>query len=100
MEMDLLLTVCTSVPHLAGAIGVPTWTMLCADPYWVWTRNGDTTPWYPGMRLFRQQRLGDWTSVIDEVRIALSTLADEKLGPEVLPFCDAWTTNPPPRISP
>lgn len=76
MEMDLLITVCTSVPHLAGALGVPTWTMLCADPYWVWARHGDTTPWYPGMRLFRQRTLGDWKPVIADVKAELSKLAD------------------------
>ncbi len=76
LEMDLLITVCTSVPHLAGALGVPTWVMLCADPYWVWSRSGDTTPWYPSLKLFRQHRLGDWTPVINEVRTELSKLAD------------------------
>lgn len=80
MEMDLLLTVCTSVPHLAGAIGIPTWTMLCADPYWIWQRKGTSTPWYPGMRLFRQRTLGDWQPVLDEVRAELSKLADSHLN--------------------
>jgi hypothetical protein len=80
MEMDVLVSVCTSVPHLAGALQVPCWTMLCADPYWVWSRSGDTTPWYPGMRLFRQRRLGDWKPVIAEVRAELSKLADITLA--------------------
>lgn len=80
MEMDLLVTVCTSVPHLAGAIGLPTWVMLCADPYWIWNRTGDTTPWYPGMRLFRQKTLGDWAPVIAEVRAELAALADRTFG--------------------
>jgi hypothetical protein len=79
MEMDLLITVCTSVAHLAGAIGIPTWTMLCADPYWIWTRSETTTPWYPdSMRLFRQRTLGVWQPVIDDVRAELSKLADAK----------------------
>lgn len=76
MDMDLLITVCTSMAHLAGAMQVPAWTMLCADPYWVWSRAGDTTPWYPSMRLFRQQTLGDWQPVVNEVRVELSRLAD------------------------
>jgi hypothetical protein len=75
LDMDLLVTVCTSVPHLAGTLGVPTWVMLCADPYWIWNRTGDSTPWYPNMRLFRQKTLGDWSNVIDEVRVALSDFA-------------------------
>lgn len=80
MEMDLIITVCTSVAHLAGALQIPTWTMLCADPYWIWSRTGNTTPWYPGMRLFRQRTLGDWQPVITEVRSELSRLADVSLN--------------------
>lgn len=80
MEMDLLISVCTSVPHLAGALNVPTWVMLCADPYWIWARSGDTTPWYPGLRLFRQRKLGEWQPVIDEVRAELAKLADVTLS--------------------
>lgn len=80
MEMDVLVSVCTSVVHMAGAIGVPCWTLLCADPYWIWSREGTTTPWYPGMRLFRQRKLGEWRPVLDEVRSELSKLADIKLS--------------------
>lgn len=80
MEMDVLVSVCTSVVHMAGAIGIPCWTMLCADPYWVWSRSGSSTPFYPGMRLFRQRELGDWQPVLDEVRSELSKLADIKLN--------------------
>lgn len=76
MEMDLLLTVCTSVPHLAGALNVPTWIMLCADPYWIWGKKTTTTPWYPSVRLFRQPTLGDWTPVLADVRAELEKLAD------------------------
>lgn len=79
-EMDLLVSVCTSVPHFAGCIGVPTWVLLCADPYWIWGRDGTTTEWYPGLRLFRQRRLGQWDTVVSEVRDELSKLADEKLN--------------------
>lgn len=77
MEMDLVISVCTSIPHLAGALDVPCWTMLCADPYWVWGRSGESSAWYPGMRLFRQRTLGDWQPVIAEVRGELSRLADK-----------------------
>jgi hypothetical protein len=76
MEMDLLLTVCTSVPHLAGALNIPTWIMLCADPYWIWGKKTATTPWYPSVRLFRQPTLGDWKPVLTEVRAELGKLAD------------------------
>jgi hypothetical protein len=79
MEMDVVITVCTSVAHFAAAIGVPTWVMLCADPYWIWGQDGQTTPWYPSARLFRQVTIGDWRHVINNLRTALNKLADEKL---------------------
>lgn len=52
--LDLLITVDTSVAHLAGALGVPTWMILPSNPDWRWGREGQMTDWYPGMRLFRQ----------------------------------------------
>lgn len=72
LEMDLMITVCTSVAHLAGALGVPTWLLTSAEPYWPWWSGGDTTAWYPSMRLFRQTRLGHWDPVIERVRAALA----------------------------
>lgn len=80
-EMDVVITVCTAIAHLAGSVGARCWTMLCHDPYWIWPRSGCTTPWYPGMKLFRQQALGDWRNVMSEVRLELSALADDKVGP-------------------
>jgi len=54
--------------HLAGALGRPVWTLLSAAADWRW-QPGDLedTPWYPGMRLFRQPRLGDWHAVVERV---------------------------------
>lgn len=78
MNMDLVLTVCTSAAHMAGVLGVPCWTMLAQDCYWVWGREGTSTPWYPGMKLFRQTKNGDWDSVITRVEIALDKLARQK----------------------
>lgn len=80
MEMDVLVSVCTSVVHMAGVMEVPCFTLLCSDPYWIWGRSGTTTPWYPNMRLFRQRSLGEWQPVLQEVRVELSKLADAKLG--------------------
>jgi hypothetical protein len=82
MEMDLVISVCTSVAHLAGALGVPCWTLLCSDPYWVWSRSGDSTPWYPGMKLYRQKDLGNWRPVIKQVADDLRRFADERLESE------------------
>ena len=66
-SMDLLISVDTSAVHLAGALGLPVWTLLSHVPDWRWGLNGKTSAWYPGMRLFRQTALGDWGSVAREV---------------------------------
>lgn len=69
--LDLLITVDTSVAHLAGALGIPTWTLLCHTPDWRWQLTGSDCPWYPTMRLFRQPAWGNWESVIVQVASAL-----------------------------
>lgn len=72
-ELDLIITVDTSIAHLAGALGRPVWTMISFIPDWRWGLGRADTPWYPTMRLFRQPRRGDWTSVAEEVAAALRT---------------------------
>jgi tetratricopeptide (TPR) repeat protein len=68
---DLTIAVDTSVIHLAGAMGREAWVMLPFSPDWRWTLTGDHSPWYPRMRLFRQAKPGDWSSVIVSLRDAL-----------------------------
>jgi hypothetical protein len=70
--LDLVITVDTSVAHLAGALGKTVWTLLPYVPDWRWGLEGETTPWYPTMRLFRQTRAGDWAEVLNRVALALS----------------------------
>jgi tetratricopeptide (TPR) repeat protein len=70
-ELDLVLTVDTSIAHLAAALGRPTWILLPFAPDWRWGLAGDTTPWYPTARLIRQPAIGDWTSVVADVAQAL-----------------------------
>jgi len=65
--LDLVITVDTMTAHLAGALGVPTWLMLAADCDWRWMRDRSDSPWYPTMRLYRQEAPGDWRSVIRAV---------------------------------
>jgi tetratricopeptide (TPR) repeat protein len=74
---DLLIAVDTSVVHLAGAMGRPVWVLVPFAPDFRWTRDGDTTPWYPAARLFRQPSPGDWDSVIARVRGALAHFIGE-----------------------
>lgn len=71
MSLDLVITVDTSVAHLAGALGVPVWLLLSFDPDWRWGLKGSTSIWYPTMRIFRQPRLRDWDSVVRDVLAAL-----------------------------
>ncbi len=70
-ELDLVITVDTSVAHLAGALGRPTWTLLSFAACWRWLLHRTDSPWYPRMRLFRQPEPGNWQRVVDEVRRAL-----------------------------
>jgi hypothetical protein len=73
--MDLLVTVDSMPAHMAGALGVPTWTLLGANADWRWMEDREDTPWYPGMRLFRQRREGDWESVVAKVAGELERLS-------------------------
>ncbi len=73
--LDLVISVCTSVVHLAGALGKRAWVLVPVCPEWRYLSNGDRMPWYPAVRLFRQQALGEWQPVIATVRERLATAA-------------------------
>lgn len=70
--MDIVITVDTSVAHLAGALGKPVWLLLPANPDWRWLLNRSDSPWYPSAQLFRQSTLGNWDNTIDHVGAQLS----------------------------
>ncbi len=70
-KMDLIISSDTATLHLAGSLGLPTWAVLHWDPFWVWRHAGDTTDWYPGIRLFRQKTALEWGSVMKDVQRAL-----------------------------
>jgi tetratricopeptide (TPR) repeat protein len=71
-QLDLIITCDTATAHLAGGLGCKVWTLLPFAPDWRWLTDREDTPWYPGMRLFRQQRIGDWEGVIKRVVEALN----------------------------
>jgi len=71
--LDLLITVDTSVAHLAGGLGLPVWILLPYAPDWRWGTDGETTRWYGSARLFRQPRPNDWQSALQSVQQALET---------------------------
>jgi ADP-heptose:LPS heptosyltransferase len=70
--LDLVITVDTSVAHLAGALGRPTWILLPYTPDYRWLLDREDSPWYPTVRLFRQTDTRDYASVLDRVRAELS----------------------------
>jgi tetratricopeptide (TPR) repeat protein len=72
--LDLVITIDTSVAHVAGAMGKPTWVMLPFSSDWRWFLGRADTPWYPTARLFRQPTPGDWESVVTQVATALREL--------------------------
>jgi hypothetical protein len=73
--LDLLITADSMPAHLAGALDVPVWTLLHAEPDWRWMDGRNDSPWYPSMRLFRQAQAGNWEPVITEVTQALKQLS-------------------------
>jgi hypothetical protein len=75
-EIDLVITVDTAVAHLAGATGRPTWLLLPFAPDWRWGLATDMTPWYPAMKLFRQEKPGDWLGVAEQVAHALTAMQE------------------------
>ncbi len=70
-ELDLIITVDTSVAHLAGALGRPTWVLLSHTPDWRWQLGRGDSAWYPTMRLFRQPQWGDWGAVFTDLAAEL-----------------------------
>jgi tetratricopeptide (TPR) repeat protein len=74
-HLDLVIAIDTAVAHLAGAMGKPVWVLLSAVPDWRWLLEGETSPWYPTMRLFRQERCGQWGPPLTRLARRLEELA-------------------------
>lgn len=83
-QLDLVITVDTSVAHLAGALGKTTWVLLPFVPDWRWLLGRSDSPWYPTARLFRQPSFGDWNSVITSVGLVLQEGTGATEPPEPL----------------
>jgi hypothetical protein len=74
-NLDVVVSICSAVTHLAGAVGRPVWVMLSKPADWRWLSDRDDSPWYPSARLFRQSTRGDWDGVVRSVAEALEALA-------------------------
>ena len=75
--LDVIVSVCNATVHLGGALGKPVIVMVPFSAEWRYLRTGDTMPWYPSVRLVRQQRSGEWGPVIDQVVAVLDRLSTE-----------------------
>jgi tetratricopeptide (TPR) repeat protein len=73
-NLDLVISVDTSVAHLAGALGKPVWLLNRFDTCWRWLMNRSDSPWYPSMRIYRQETAGDWDNVLGRVNEDLKQL--------------------------
>ncbi len=79
-NLDLVVSSDTAAAHLAGALGVPVWLAVAKHPEWRWLLEREDSPWYPTMRLFRQQTAGDWSDVFTRMKRALAQKVSER-GP-------------------
>jgi len=73
--VDLVVSTCTSVPHLSCSLGKETWLMLSYIPYWLWLLDRNDSPWYPSAKLYRQEIMYEWNDVLEKIKTDL-----EKLG--------------------
>ena len=73
-NLDLVITIDTSLAHLAGGLGIKTWTLLKFAPEWRWMLDRTDSPWYPSMKLFRQAKPGDWKTVIQNIKSELEKI--------------------------
>ncbi|WP_432808935.1 tetratricopeptide repeat protein [Pantanalinema sp. GBBB05] len=100
-QLDLIITIDTSVAHLAGALGKPVWLLLSFAPDWRWMIDREDSPWYPTMRLFRQTAPGDWAGVFDRLKPALIAQTNHfTLSPSLSPLSSSPLPSSPPPLLP
>jgi len=76
-QLDLVVTMDSAIAHIAGSLGARVWNLLHSEPYWLYEPYDDHTPWYPSMKLIRQQQVGDWTGLFDQLETMITPLAQE-----------------------
>ena len=78
-NLDLVVTSCTAVAHLAAAMGKPTWVIVPIMPYyvWAWPWGSETSPWYPRVRLFRQEKFGEWSAPLERAVAEVGNLVSQ-----------------------
>jgi len=91
-NLDVVISVDTSVAHLAGAMGKPVFLLDRYDNCWRWLHGRTDSPWYPSMTIFRQPRPGDWSSVMHRAASSLAALTIFGSGPPAVPRPDAFAT--------
>jgi hypothetical protein len=79
-QMDLLISVDTAIVHCAGALGIPCWVLLPFGSEWRWLLNRDDSPWYPSLKLYRQDCQQPWSEVVGIVRRELLSIAKDALN--------------------
>ena len=77
--LDLVISVDTSVAHLAGTLGKLTWVLLPFSPDWRWLLDRDDTPWYQSVILYRQEKMRNWNSILEKVKSDLEKLVNNSL---------------------
>jgi ADP-heptose:LPS heptosyltransferase len=78
MSMDLVITSCTAIAHMAGALGVKTWVVVPVLPYYVWANISKKTDWYENVTIYRQKKYGEWHQPFEEIENDLNLFLEEK----------------------
>jgi len=84
MNCDLIITSDTAIAHLAGALGLPVWVALKYIPEWRWMLNHSDSPWYPTMKLYRQNTFNNWNSVFSLITKDLKTIVNKKIDKTII----------------
>jgi tetratricopeptide (TPR) repeat protein len=84
-QLDLVITIDTAVLHLAGGMGKPVWALLARPWIWPWGMDGERTPWYPTMRLYRQEVHGEWQTIMSQLKRDLEAVVAFRVGDNALP---------------